>query len=343
MSVPTTERELTEWLVGDSEETRDVRRLILKVAPTHLAVWIEEETGVGKEQVAQALHAASGRRGAFVAVNVCAIAESMFEDAFFGHVCGAFTGARDQTLGYFGEADGGTLFLDEMSGLSLLAQAKLLRAVETQRYRQIGARADRQSHFRVVAASNERFDDLLGSGRFRLDLGFRLRGSVMRVPALRDRLADIGALAARFLTDGTVGSGSSLTEGGLLWLRSQTWRGNVRELRQLLHCAQMLATGEEIGVGELRSARALVPTEGTPSETAGLGLDQERAALQRLLAECGWDTLQAAGSLGVDRTTVYRRMRRFGIEVPRSNRNVRSERLAPIGRQLGAQQSKSAQ
>ena len=165
----------------------------------------------------------------------------------------------------------------------------------------------------------------------------------MRVPALRDRLADIDALAARFLTDGTVGSGSSLTEGGLLWLRSQTWRGNVRELLQLLHCAQMLATGEEIGVGDLRSARALVPSEGTASETAGLGLDQERAALQRLLAECGWDTLQAAESLGVDRTTVYRRMRRFVIEVPQNNRNGRSERLAPIGRQMGAQESKSAQ
>lgn len=342
MPVPMTEQELTEWLVGDSEETREVRRLVLKVAPTHLAVWIEGETGVGKEQVAQALHAASGRRGAFVAVNVCAIGESMFEDAFFGHVCGAFTGARDQTLGYFGEADGGTLFLDEISGLSLFAQAKLLRAVETHLYRQIGARADRQSHFRVVAASNERYDHLLESGRFRLDLGFRLRGSVMRVPALRDRRADIGALAARFLTDGTVGSGGSLTDGGLLWLGSQSWRGNVRELRQLLHCAQMLATREDIGVGDLRSARALLPAEGAANATAGLGLDQEREALLRVLAECGWDTLQAAGSMGVDRTTVYRRMRRFGIEVPRSNRHGRGERLAPIGRQLGAQQSKSA-
>lgn len=341
MRVPTTEDELKPWLVGDSDGTRTIRRMILRVAPSELPVWIEGETGVGKEQVAQALHAASGRRGAFVAVNVCAIAESMFEDAFFGHVIGAFTGARDQTYGYFGEAHGGTVFLDEMSGLSLNAQAKLLRAVETHCYRQVGARADRQSAFRVVAASNVPFEHLTRSGRFRPDLGFRLRGSVLQVPPLRDRHEDIGPLAAHFLAAGTRGRGCHLTESGLAWLASQLWAGNVRELRLVLECARVLSDSESIGLSALRSARLMIPPDMTTAIEFDRALTRERDELLRLLRECDWDTSLAATRLGVDRTTVYRRVRRFGIELPRSGRGASGMGLAPIGRQLGANASSS--
>lgn len=277
-------------------------------------MWIEGETGVGKEQVAQALHAASGRSGAFVAVNVCAIADSMFEDAFFGHVRGAFTGASDQTYGYFGEADGGTIFLDEIGALSLESQAKLLRAVETARYRQVGARADRKSCFRVIAASNVPWQRLVQDGRFRADLGYRLRGAVLKVPALRERPEDIRALAERFLSDGVLERSFRLAPTGLAWLETQLWSGNVRELRQMLHCAQVLATGGSVGVTELKSARAMIPPELRESVELDDALLREREELRRLLRECLWDTAIAAVKLGVDRTTVYRRMRRLGVD-----------------------------
>lgn len=337
MTVPTTERDLTPWLVGESAETRMLRQMILQLAPSNMPIWIEGETGVGKEQVALALHAASGRRGAFVAVNVCAIAGTMLEDAFFGHVRGAYTGSRSETYGYLGEANDGTLFLDEINGLPLEAQAKLLRAVEMRRYRQVGARNDRESRFRVLSASNESFDQMLLRGRFREDLGYRLRGAVIQVPTLRARRTDTRALAAHFLSTGPAGRADQLTESAIDWLESEEWRGNVRELRQLLHCAQMLTSGDRVGVGDLRSARVLVPRgSAARAEPTDAMLCRERSELSTLLADCGWDTQRAATTLGVDRTTVYRRMRRLGIVAPRSAGAVRLNAWAPIGRHVGA-------
>lgn len=336
MTVPTTERDLTPWLVGDSGETRMLRQIILRLAPSELPIWIEGETGVGKEQVALALHAASGRRGAFVAVNVCAIASTMLEDAFFGHVRGAFTGSRSETYGHLGEANDGTLFLDEINGLPLEAQAALLRAVETRRYRQVGAQSDRSSRFRVIAASNESFDEMLRRGRFRQDLGYRLRGAVIQVPTLRARRADTRALASHFLATGPAGRAGRLTESAIDWLESQEWRGNVRELRQLLHCAQMLASGDRVGTDDLRSARLMIPLGSTPRpEPTDAMSCRERSELSTLLTECGWDTQRAAAALGVDRTTVYRRMRRLGIVAPRSTGAGRPSTWAPLARHLG--------
>ncbi len=337
MTVPKSERDLTPWLVGESDETRALRELILRLAPSDLPIWIEGETGVGKEQAALALHAASGRGGAFVPVNVCAIAATMFEDAFFGHVRGAFTDSRSETYGHLGEANDGTLFLDEINGLPLEAQAKLLRAVETGRYRQVGARHDRRSRFRVIAAANESFDQMLTRGRFRPDLGYRLRGAVLKVLPLRARRADLRALAVHFLSTGPAGRADRLTDGGLEWLESQEWRGNVRELRQLLSCAQLLAAGDHVGVGDLRAARVMVPVglAAGPEPTDATWI-RERAELLALLDACAWKTQRAAIELGVDRTTIYRRMRRLEIVAPRAGGAAGPYAWAPIGRQLGA-------
>jgi two-component system, NtrC family, response regulator HydG len=339
MRVPITERDLTQWLVGESVPTRQLRELILRVAPSELPVWIEGETGVGKEQVAQAMHAASGRRGPFVAVNVCAVADSMFEDAFFGHVRGAFTGAQHETTGYFGEANSGTLFLDEIGGLSIESQVKLLRAVETKRYRQVGAHADQQGAFRVIAASNEALEQMIRRGRFRADLGYRLRGIVVRVPALRDRREDIDQLAAHFLSAGDPSQVPHLASSALEWLRTQHWAGNVREVRQLLLCAQQLVQGLAVGVAALRAAREMIaPDELSPTEPIELGqlVSRERDELITLLDEHGWNTLKVAEVLAVDRTTVYRRMRRLAIRAPRTSSANGTSALAPNGRQLGA-------
>lgn len=332
MSDPVREELLRQYLVGESRATRDLRAMIARLGPTSLPVWIEGETGVGKEQVALALHAASGRRGAFVAVNVCAISESMFEDAFFGHVRGAFTGARDATLGHFGEADEGTLFLDEISGLPVSAQVKLLRAVETQRYRQVGARTDRGSQFRLIAASNEPSDALLRSGRLRLDLAFRLRGSVLQVPPLRERIDDVDELVAHFRRGGHGITEGSIGVEAIGWLKQQPWHGNVRELRQVLQCARALAHSELILERDLKRACRMLSIS-APDEVHQIEVSAEREELLALLRSCGWDTVKVASELSVDRTTVYRRMRRLAIDpTPRGSRRRR-------WRQSGASES----
>src|SRR5919106_5556708 len=146
------ETAISKLLIGESLAMRTLRGDILAIAESHLPVLIQGETGTGKELVAEALHLASARSGRFVPFNVCAISESMFEDALFGHVRGAFTGAVSDSIGYLMEADRGTVFLDEIGSLPLSAQTKLLRAVETQQFRPVGARSDRRSDFRVVTA-----------------------------------------------------------------------------------------------------------------------------------------------------------------------------------------------
>lgn len=322
---------LRSIIVGESPETEELRRLITRIAPTGLPVWIEGETGVGKEQVALALHQASGRRGPFVPVNVCAISESMFEDAFFGHVRGAFTGAQDSTPGFFGEADEGTLFLDEISSLAPLSQAKLLRAVETRRYRQVGARADRVCRARIVAASNEPHEHLVRSGRLRLDLAFRLRGGVLRVPPLRSRPRDISSLVQHFLAQAEGGHARTVDVEAFTWLTQRRWIGNVRELRQVIECACALSLQQRVRLVDIRAAaRMLAVDEVTLSATEEP--NPEREELVAMLAACGWDTLKVAAALKIDRRTVYRRMRRHDIDL----RSVRQVTLAPHGRPMGA-------
>ncbi len=329
------ERELVAWLVGDSAALADLRRTICRIAPLSVPVWVEGETGVGKEQVAQALHAASGRVGPFVSVNVCAIAEPMFEAAFFGHVRGAFTGATSDSPGYFAEADNGTLFLDEVSGLSLSSQAKLLRAVETLRFRPVGARKDRESRFRIVAASNEPFGALQRSGRFRSDLGFRLRGSVMALPPLRERLDDIASLAQHFIDASGVTTLRSITPDAVRLLRCDRWPGNVRELRQLIAVAMTFCRADVIDAEAILEARRLLPSgESAPTRVLDGTLQQERDHLEELLAAHRWDTLRVAELLGVARRTVYRRMLRLGIEVPSGARPLLKRSLTSRGRPI---------
>jgi len=290
-----------------------LRSLIEAVAPTHVSVLIEGATGTGKELVAESLHRLSRRNGTLVPFNVCALADSMFEDALFGHARGAFTGAIGETLGFLREANGGTAFFDEISGLAVGSQAKLLRAIETGVFRPIGSARDARSDFRTVAATNERLEQLVASGRFRADLAHRLSGIIISVPALAERLEDVPLLVAHFLRRSRPASPLLVTPEAMRLLQDQPWTGNVRELKQVVDASAIFARG---GLDADAVAMVLGQRARSREDRVGERRLSEHQQLLKLLASVAWDTEIAADRLGVHRTTIYRRMRRLGIPVP---------------------------
>jgi serine/threonine-protein kinase PknK len=297
-------------LIGGSVPMRRLRALIGRVAPSHLPVLIQGETGVGKELVARALHAVSGRDGSLVPLNVCALADTMFEASLFGHVRGAFTGALHDVPGYLAEAHCGTLFLDEISGLSLVNQLKLLRAIETKQFRPLGSHRDRQSDFRPVAASNEDMGGLVDSGRFRRDLTHRLAAIRIVVPPLRERMEDVPELVGHFARAvAPKGSDTPITAAALGLLQRHHWPGNVRELRHVVE-ASMALSGE--GVDPDAVASLLERTQ-TPSVAHGRRRDHDRELIA-LLDRSAWDVNMVAHEMGVHRATIYRRLKRMGME-----------------------------
>jgi DNA-binding NtrC family response regulator len=314
-------------LIGRSLAMRRVRARVAQLARTELSVLIEGPTGSGKELVAQSLHALSGRPGRLVSFNVSAIGESMFEDAFFGHVRGAFTGAAGDIPGFLVEADRGTVFLDELSTLPLPLQGKLLRAVETREFRPLGARADRRSDFRLLAATNEDLGVLAQNGRFRHDLLYRIRAGVIRVPSLRERVEDIAVLAAHFAraSGGAPAAPDTdvpaLTGAALQRLEAHHWSGNVRELRHVVELAQVLGDfSPMVGLAEveeaLRDLGGAIPNEARRNAEH----DAERRRLLDALDRCDGAAGTAARSVGISKSHMYRRMRQLGIPPQRRNR-----------------------
>jgi DNA-binding NtrC family response regulator len=298
-------------LVGDSPPMRELRRMIAWVAQNRVPVIIYGETGTGKELVAAELHARSGRRGAFVPFNVCALGDTLFEDALFGHVRGAYTGAQGDSPGFLREAHGGTLFLDEIGGLATSLQPKLLRAIETGVFRPLGARTDARSEFRVIAATNERPTELVRDGRFRADLLHRLAGAMITVPTLAQRREDIPLLVEHFLCALPGESARRATDAALARLWAEDWSGNVRELRQVVETAA--AFGGAV-VDETAVALALAHRPGLVHETwTDDSVVADRARLATLVEQHEGHRGRIAEALGVHRTTVYRRMRRCGL------------------------------
>ncbi|MBI3791847.1 MAG: sigma-54-dependent Fis family transcriptional regulator [Gemmatimonadetes bacterium] len=310
----TTRALLASLLLGDAPAISRLRETIALIAPSTVPVVIEGETGTGKEVVADALHRLSGRTGRFVPVNVCAIAESMAEDALFGHERGAFTGAAAESSGYLLAAHRGTLLLDEVAGMPSSLQAKLLRAIETREVWRVGGNAGRASDFRVLAATNVSLGALVSRGALRIDLAHRLNGITLRIPPLRDRLADVVVLAQHFLwqyrRDG--GGDVTLSDGLKRLLLSHSWPGNVRELRQVMETASVLAGAGPIGarlVEELLQGTAPASTKPIVQQSA-----QRHAIVSALRAAAG-SAHAAASLLGVSRATLYRRVSSLGIEL----------------------------
>lgn len=315
-----------QLLIGSSLIMQQLRALILRVSASRLPMLIEGSTGVGKELVATALHLSSNRTGPFVAFNVCAIAESVFEDALFGHVRGAFTGALRDASGYMAEANGGTLFLDEINGLPLIAQAKLLRAVETGVFRPVGAQRDRVSDFRLIAATNSNLSVAVSAGMFRRDLLYRISGLTIRVPALSERSEDIPELVQHFLMNAPTDARLHLRPEAINRLQQHSWPGNVRELKHVIERLTVVCESRVATASDVSAAMGRYDSDGDWS----VARTRERLCMLDILQLNHWDTARVAKQIGVNRTTIYRRMVRLGITPPRFQGGPRVGEEAPI-------------
>jgi transcriptional regulator with PAS, ATPase and Fis domain len=312
--------------VAESALMRGVLDRVRRAARGRATVLVTGESGTGKELVARALHYHSERvAGPFVAANCRAFAAGVLESELFGHERGAFTGAERARPGLFERAQGGTVFLDEIGDVSLEFQAKLLRVLQERRVRRVGGDEERELDVRVVAATNRELRGEVAAGRFREDLYFRLAVVPIEIPPLRARPEDVLPLARQFLARANADLGRSVHGFGTgveRWLADHAWPGNVRELENAIERGVVLARGEQLELEDVAlEARpaAVVESAATTSAEEGESLQDfvERAAAERIrsaLAEAGGVKAEAARRLGIDRTTLYRLMRRYGVE-----------------------------
>jgi two-component system response regulator HydG len=315
-----------QGLIGGSPAMRQVVTSIRRLAPYARTALITGETGTGKELAARAFHAAGRRsRQRFVVVNCSAVVESLFESEVFGHVKGAFTGAVADKAGLFEQAHRGTLFLDEIGELPLAMQAKLLRVLESGELLRVGALQPRHVDVHVIAATNRDLASEVAAGRFRQDLLFRLNMIEIEMPPLRARREDIVDLARAFLAvyaGRTKKAFTGFTPDAEAMLRGAAWPGNVRQLRNAVERASMVADGPLVTRGDLHIgpqtlAVRVSSTRREPEDVAGEPSDTldaiEREHLARVLAEHGGNKLKAAAALGVSRRALYRLIEKHGF------------------------------
>jgi transcriptional regulator with PAS, ATPase and Fis domain len=303
-------------LVGSSAAIADVRRAVARAAVAPFSVLIEGESGSGKELVARALHQLSPRRERrFCDVNCAALPDDLLESELFGHTRGAFTGAMSDRAGLVEEADGGTLFLDEVADLSPRAQAKLLRVLQQQEVRRVGATFSRKVDIRVVSAANRDMRTEVAAGRFRQDLLYRLDVVRIRVPPLRERPEDIAALADQVWRAAAerVGSQATLAHGVLTALARYHWPGNVRELQNVL--AGVAVSAPARGQVKAGLLPAFITGAVAPSTTRlADARDQfERKFIELALARAGGRRSRAAHELGLSRQGLLKMMGRLGL------------------------------
>jgi DNA-binding NtrC family response regulator len=312
-------------LVGVSPALDDVRSFVAQVGPTDATVAVYGETGTGKEVVARRLHLASLRAvGPFVALNAACVPRDLFESELFGHKKGAFTGAAGDRAGLFREAEGGTLFIDELAELPLESQAKLLRALETRRIRAVGDQREVPVDVRIIAATNRDLWIEVTEGRFREDLYFRLSVFPIVIPPLRERPEDIVPLAEHLLSR-LGGAQRELAPDAASALTAHPWPGNVRELLNVLRRASLFATGAIDGPLVRRMLAAsvfaqpvvraapIVKPRVESSEPSMRLADVERHHIVSTLEKMGGNITRAATSLGIDRRTLQRKLRSYGI------------------------------
>ncbi len=319
-----------------------VRAMIAQVATSDVSVLITGETGVGKELCAEMIHRQSRRATRpFMKLNCSTLTESLIDSELFGHERGAFTGAMSTRHGLFEASDGGTVFLDEIGELPLPAQAKLLRVLEDRRVRRVGSTVDRELDVRFVGATNRLLIDEVEAGRFRRDLYDRISGVTITVPPLRERVGEIAGLARAFAArprGSTSGAKKSLGEDVLAALRQHPWRGNIRELRNTVERAVLLAgdrrvKAEDLTLDPSSPGRSSVPTmpmdritltelSRPTAELAPLAssvAEVERRRILDALDQCGGNQTRAARMLGISRNTLLARLDTYGLPRPRKS------------------------
>jgi DNA-binding NtrC family response regulator len=310
-------------IVARSEEMQRVLELVARVAPSDATVLIQGESGTGKELIAKALHHASPRAsGSFVAVNCGALPEPLLESEIFGHVRGAFTGAVAARRGLLEEAHGGTFFLDEIGEMPLALQVKLLRALQEREIRRVGGTQAVAVDVRILAATNRDLAQLTREGRFREDLYYRLNVVLVPLPPLRERRADVPVLAEHFLAGAAARRGRPLRLSAAANERmlAYPWPGNVRELENAIERASLLVIGDTIGPGDLPahvtsgSGLGPAPALGPQRNLA----EVERTHIIQTLERCGWNHSRAADALGIGRTTLWRKLKEYGLDAERS-------------------------
>ncbi|MGQ9617819.1 MAG: sigma-54-dependent transcriptional regulator [Candidatus Aminicenantia bacterium] len=308
-------------LIGESKQIREIKQLIEDIAPTNGRVLITGENGTGKELVARLIHEKSSRRyKRFAEINCAAIPDELIESELFGYVKGAFTNALKDKKGKFLLADGGTLFLDEIGDMSLKTQAKVLRVIEEQKFEPLGSTESIKIDTRIISATNKDLQIEIRKGNFREDLYFRINVIPIYVPPLRERKDDIPLLAKHFHKEFSEEYGrkpKELTDEALEKLTNYSWPGNVRELRNLIERLVIMVKGEKI---EAKDIPLLSEGRKTYDSLFELSYSEakevfERTIILKHLKDNNWNIVKTAQSLGLERTTLYKKMKSLGISV----------------------------
>ncbi len=316
----------TTEMVGHSAKLQRVRKEIRRAAPTTATVLVRGESGVGKELVARAIHHYSPRRDApLVCLNCAALAPTLLESELFGHEKGSFTGATERKIGKFEAADGGTLLLDEIGEMPIELQAKFLRVLEGQPFERLGGNKPIKTDVRVIAATNRDLEEAVKAKEFRADLYFRLRVIEISVPPLRERLDDVPPLVDFFMEQLRAHAGRRLTgiePEALELLSRHSWPGNIRELRNVLERAIVLGSASTLGLDDLKISTLgglMAPSTSSAQSAADAPfapislLELEQRHILAMLEFCGGNKTKAAQQLGIERSTLDRKLKRYEL------------------------------
>lgn len=309
-------------MIFESRQMKDIQSNIEIISPTNSSVVIVGESGTGKDLIARYIHSKSRRKNnAFVSINCAAIPESLLESELFGYEAGAFTGALSKgKIGLFEAADGGTLFLDEIGEMPLGLQSKLLNAIEDKSIRKVGGIKNIPVDVRIICATNANLDSMVREKKFREDLYYRLSVFTIPLPPLRDRKDDIIPLAEHFLKEMNRKNGTHkyLSEPARESMLRHNWPGNIRELRNVVERIFVVSYGDDLEFAPMPSFR--VPKEGITEENFAIEKEyenlkafmneMERAYIEKTLKECGGSMTKTAKRLGIDRTALYRKLKK---------------------------------